>query len=99
MGFSAFAYQLQIEDTVKGLMDRGRWAKPHTLCYQSRFGPGRWLQPFIHEALQAITARGAERVSVVPSAFVSDDVETPHEINIEARELAETVGIKQFETM
>ena len=92
-------YQAQIEATVKGVMERGRWANPHTLCYQSRSGPGRWLQPFIHETLQEIAARGAERVLVVPIAFVSDHVETLHEINIEARELAENLGIQQFETM
>jgi ferrochelatase len=92
-------YQAQIEATVKAVMERGRWANPHSLCYQSRSGPGRWLQPFIHETLQEIAARGAERVLVVPIAFVSDHVETLHEINIEAREQAEALGIQQFETM
>jgi ferrochelatase len=92
-------YQTHIEATVKAVMERGRWANPHSLCYQSRSGPGHWLQPFIHESLQQITARGAERVLVVPIAFVSDHVETLHEINIEAREMAETLGIQQFETM
>ena len=92
-------YQAQIEATAKAVMERGRWANPHTLCYQSRSGPGRWLQPFIYETLQEITARGSERVLVVPIAFVSDHVETLHEINIEARQMAETMGIQQFETM
>lgn len=92
-------YRAQIEATTKAVMERGRWANPHTLCYQSRSGPGRWLQPFIHEALQGITAAGSERVLVVPIAFVSDHVETLHEINIEAREMAESFGIHQFETM
>jgi ferrochelatase len=92
-------YQAQIEATVRAVMARGRWANPHTLCYQSRSGPGRWLQPFLRETLQEIAARGAERVLVIPIAFVSDHVETLHEINIEAREQAETVGIQQFELM
>jgi ferrochelatase len=92
-------YQAQIEATVKAVMERGHWPNPHSLCYQSRSGPGHWLRPFIQEALQEITAGSAERVLVVPIAFVSDHVETLHEINIEARELAETLGIHQFETM
>lgn len=92
-------YQSQVEATVKAVMERGRWANPHSLCYQSRSGPGRWLQPFITETLHDVAARGAERVLVIPVAFVSDHVETLHEINIEAREQAETLGIKQFETM
>lgn len=92
-------YQAQIEATVKAVMERGRWANPHTLCYQSRSGPGHWLQPFIQETLQTLAARGAERVLVVPIAFVSDHVETLFEINIEARAMAERFGIQQFETM
>lgn len=92
-------YQTHIEATVKAVMARGRWPNPHSLCYQSRSGPGRWLQPFIHETLQEISQSGAERVLVVPIAFVSDHVETLHEINIEARKIAETLGIQQFETM
>ena len=36
---------------------------------------------------------------VIPVAFVSDHVETLHEINIEAREMAGSMGIQQFETM
>ena len=92
-------YQAQIEATVKAVMERGRWANPHSLCYQSRSGPGRWLQPFLRETLQEIAARGAERVLIIPIAFVSDHVETLHEINIEAREQAENFGISQFETM
>ena len=92
-------YQSHIEATVKAVMERGRWANPHSLCYQSRSGPGQWLRPFIHETLHEIALRGTERVLVVPIAFVSDHVETLHEINIEARELAERLGIEQFETM
>jgi len=92
-------YQAQIEATVKAVMKRGRWANPHALCYQSRSGPGRWLQPFLHESLQNLAADGAERVLAVPIAFVSDHVETLYEINIEAREQAETVGLRQFEVM
>jgi len=91
-------YQQQIEATVKAVMERGRWPNRHMLCYQSRSGPGRWLQPFIHESLEEINARGSERVLVIPIAFVSDHVETLYEINIEARGIAEGLGFQQFET-
>ncbi len=92
-------YQVQIEETVKLVMARGGWPNPHCLCYQSRVGPGRWLQPMLHETLQEIAAGGARRVLVIPIAFVSDHVETLSEINIEARELALNLGITQFEVM
>ncbi len=90
-------YQAQIEATVKLVMERGGWKNPHSLCYQSRSGPGRWLQPFLAEALEEVAARGAERVLVIPISFVSDHVETLHEIAIEGRELAERRGFHRFE--
>ncbi len=90
-------YQAQIEATVKLVMERGGWKNPHSLCYQSRSGPGRWLQPFMAEVLEEVVARGAERVLVIPISFVSDHVETLHEIAIEGRELAERLGFHRFE--
>ena len=92
-------YQTQIEATVKLVMERGGWPNPHLLCYQSRVGPGKWLRPSLDEEIHNLAARGAQRILVIPIAFVSDHVETLSEINIEARELATRLGIRQFEVM
>lgn len=92
-------YQLQIEATVKMVVERGAWPNLHTLCYQSRVGPGRWLRPSLDQTLRNLAAQGAEKILVIPISFVSDHVETLCEIDIEARRLAERLGIRQFETM
>jgi ferrochelatase len=92
-------YQAQIEATVKLVMECGGWTNPHLLCYQSRVGPGRWLKPMLDEELRRLAPQGTESVLVIPIAFVSDHVETLSEINIEARELAGHLGIRQFEVM
>lgn len=89
-------YQEQVEATVQLTMQRGGWAHPHRLCYQSKVGPGRWLGPSLEATLRELAAQGAQNVLVVPIAFVSDHVETLHEIDIEARELAHALGICQF---
>jgi len=89
-------YQAQVEASMRLAMERGAWPNPYGLCYQSRSGPGRWLGPSLHEALQTLASNGRERVLVVPISFVSDHVETLYEINIEARELAERLGIRRF---
>jgi len=89
-------YQAQIEETARLVKERGAWPNPHSLCFQSRSGPGRWLGPSLHAALQTLAARGSERVLVVPISFVSDHVETLYELDIEARELAERLCIQQF---
>jgi protoporphyrin/coproporphyrin ferrochelatase len=90
-------YQRQIEETVRLLMERGRWPNPHRLCYQSKVGASKWLQPSLHRALHDLAAEKAREVCIVPVAFVSDHVETLGEIDHEAREEARRLGITQFE--
>jgi ferrochelatase len=90
-------YQQQIEETVALVMERGGWANRHRLCYQSKVGASKWLQPSLHHALRDLAAEQAREVCVVPIAFVSDHVETLGEIDHEAREEALQLGIRQFE--
>ncbi|MGH9788610.1 MAG: ferrochelatase [Candidatus Acidiferrales bacterium] len=82
----------------EGAGARGR-RHPHQLCYQSRVGPGRWTEPMLHTTLQNVRASGATRVLVIPISFVTEHIETLHEIDIEAREQAEKLGFEQFEVM
>ena len=90
-------YQRQIEETVRLLRDRGGWSNPHRLCYQSKVGASRWLQPSLHQTLKVLSAEHVREVCVVPIAFVSDHVETLGEIDHEARHEAHELGITQFE--
>ena len=80
-------------------MKRGGWTNPYTLCYQSKVGNQKWLQPSLHETIERLGSNRTEKVLVVPVAFVSDHVETLAEIDIEAREEAAEHGIDQFEMM
>ncbi len=90
-------YQRHIEETVRLLMERAGWRNRHRLCYQSKVGASKWLQPSLHHALHELAAEKAREVCIVPVAFVSDHVETLGEINHEAREEAQRLGITQFE--
>jgi len=90
-------YQRQIEETVHLLMQRGGWPNPHRLCYQSKVGASKWLQPSLHRTLRDLSAEKVRDVCVVPVSFVSDHVETLGEIDHEAREEAHRLGIRQFE--
>jgi protoporphyrin/coproporphyrin ferrochelatase len=90
-------YQRHIEETVRLLMDRGGWPNRHRLCYQSKVGASKWLQPSLHRALRDLAAEKVRDVCVVPVAFVSDHVETLGEINHEGREEARRLGIIHFE--
>src|SRR5271154_6233003 len=90
-------YQRHIEETVRLLMGRGGWPNHHRLCYQSKVGASKWLQPSLHRTLRDLAAEKAREVCIVPVAFVSDHVETLGEIDHEARDEARRLGIPHFE--
>ncbi len=90
-------YQRQIEETVQLLMACGAWSNRHRLCYQSKVGASKWLQPSLHRTLRDLAAGGVREACIVPIAFVSDHVETLGEIDHEAREEACRLGFTQFE--
>jgi ferrochelatase len=90
-------YQRQIEETVRLVMERGGWSNPHRLCYQSKVGASRWLQPSLTRTLRELASKKVREVCIVPIAFVSDHVETLGEIDHEARHLAQKLGFTQFE--
>jgi len=90
-------YQRQIEETVELVMQRGGWMNRYRLCYQSKVGASRWLQPSLHRALRDLATEKVQDVCIVPISFVSDHVETLGEIDHEAREEAKQLGIRQFE--
>jgi ferrochelatase len=92
-------YRRQIEATVEMVLARGRWRLPAHLCYQSKVGGARWLEPTLDRTIRELAAGGARNLLVVPIAFVSDHMETMSEINIEARERAVQCGIERFEMM
>ena len=50
----------------------------------------------MHETVKRLAAEGRRHVLVVPISFVSDHVETLHEIDIEHREQARGLGIADY---
>jgi len=89
-------YQRQIEETVGLVMESGRWPNRHRLCYQSKVGASKWLQPSLHTTLRTLAAEKVRDVCVIPISFVSDHVETLGEIDHCARAEARELGIERF---
>ena len=89
-------YQRQIERTVELVWQRGGWQARRHLCYQSKVGASKWLRPSMHETVARLGAEKRKRMLVVPISFVSDHVETLHEIDIEHREQARGLGIEDY---
>ncbi|MGA9180842.1 MAG: ferrochelatase [Candidatus Acidiferrales bacterium] len=92
-------YPKQIEETVQLVRELGAWPNPHVLCYQSRVGPQKWLQPSLTTTIEQMAHNGIKRMLVIPIAFLTEHIETLHEINIEAREEAESLGVTEFRMM
>jgi ferrochelatase len=97
-------YPNQIEETVHltcglGAQQCPGWPRTHLLCYQSRVGPAKWLQPSLTGTIERLGREGAKEMLVVPISFVTEHIETLHEINIEAREEAKKFGVDRFRMM
>ena len=97
-------YPKQIEETVRlacelGVKQYPGWPRTHLLCYQSRVGPAKWLQPPLTETVERLGHEGVKEMLVVPISFVTEHIETLHEIDIEARGEAEKLGIEKFRMM
>jgi protoporphyrin/coproporphyrin ferrochelatase len=92
-------YPQHIEATVRLVCEMGAWPNPHTLCFQSKVGPQKWLQPSLTTMLENLARERVKRMLVIPISFLTEHIETLHEVNIEARERAESLGIHDFHMM
>lgn len=77
---------------VAGRLDHPRWS----VAYQSRSGaPGDpWLEPDIAGVLRNLAEASASDVVVAPIGFVCDHVEVLYDLDVEARQLAEKLGLR-----
>ncbi len=66
-----------------------------SLVYQSRSGPPSvaWLEPDILDAIRQAHARGVREIGIVPIGFVSDHMEVLYDLDTEARQLCEELGV------
>lgn len=92
-------YSGQICETVSAVKARGGWANDHTLCFQSKVGPQKWLTPSTPDVIGELAANGVKKMLVVPIAFVSDHLETLFELGHEYSKLAKEKGVEQYEVM
>ena len=73
-----------------------RPSSPRRLVYQSRnarYGPGEWLGPDVRDALAEEKERGARDVVVAPIGFVCDHLEVVLDLDVEAKERADELGL------
>lgn len=88
------AYEAELRTLTERVAPEGaRWQ----LVYQSRSGPPEipWLEPDVLDALRNIARRepGAS-VVLAPFGFIADHMEVVWDLDVEARELATSLGLR-----
>ncbi|MBK7645537.1 MAG: ferrochelatase [Planctomycetes bacterium] len=68
-----------------------RWS----LAFQSRFGPQRWLEPYLEPHLVGLASRH-ERLVLATPGFLADCLETLEELGLRARERFHEAGGKEL---
>jgi len=71
----------------------------YVVAFQSRFGRGRWLEPYLRETLDQLAREGMRRVDVACPGFVSDCLETLEEIGLEGQAAFLKAGGAEFHTI
>jgi ferrochelatase len=90
-------YKGEIEDHMKLIMNALHKDFSYSLCYQSRVGPVKWLEPNVEAEVDRLISEGVDRVMVVPISFVSENLETLFELDIQKKRYALSKGITQYE--
>ncbi|MDN5093965.1 ferrochelatase [Aliarcobacter butzleri] len=90
-------YEKQMNEHVKILSEelqkRGKIFKSINLAYQSKVGPLKWLEPSLENMLKNFKN---ENVIIYPLSFIVDNSETVFELDIEYKEIAHEIGIKEY---
>lgn len=68
----------------------------HSISYQSRAGRAAWLGPDTADEVARLGREGVRALVVVPVSFVSDHIETLHELDIRLKGTAARGGIATF---
>lgn len=94
-----YAWQVEatVAATVQALKARLKIESlDHTICYQSRVGPLKWLKPSIEEEISRAVDQG-RTLLVVPISFVSEHSETLYELDIKYAKLAAEKGVPFYD--
>lgn len=87
-------YSRQVAEAAR-LVAAALGVAEYDVVWQSRSGPPQvpWLEPDIVDHIDALHARGVPAVVVSPIGFVSDHVEVIWDLDTEARDRAEELGM------
>jgi len=88
-------YLAQLRATAEAVAARARLSDGDwSFCWQSAgHEPGEWMKPDFADLIPAIAASGKDSVIVVPVQFLADHLEILYDIDVAAREQAQSRGL------
>lgn len=90
-------YHCHCQKTSRLLAERLGWEEGRLLtCFQSRFGPEEWLQPYTDKTIERLASEGVKNLAVFNPGFVADCLETLEEIAGEGEEIFHEHGGANF---
>jgi ferrochelatase len=89
-------YGAQMRETARLVAERAGTGLTWDLVWQSRSGPPRvpWLEPDINDHLRTLAAAGVRGAVVSPLGFISDHLEVTWDLDTEAAETAQELGLR-----
>ncbi len=89
------AYEAQLKEACRIVAEDVLDHHNYTLVYQSRSGPPHvpWLEPDICDYMEEIHAQGVNNIVIAPIGFISDHMEVMFDLDTEARQLADELGM------
>jgi protoporphyrin/coproporphyrin ferrochelatase len=89
-------YIAQIRKTAVLLQSRMNPAWTVSIAFQSKIGPVKWHGPSLAEELARLTKTGISKLIVHPVSFVSENLETLYDLDIEFKNACKAKGIIDF---
>jgi protoporphyrin/coproporphyrin ferrochelatase len=89
-------YEAQFRAMAEAVIARRKEpARVFRIAFQSKgMGGGEWLGPDLADVLRELATEGHRSVVVAAIGFVADHVETLYDVDIEAKELARSLGMR-----
>jgi len=89
-------YQTQLGEVARLVSEGLSTPQSWSMAWQSRSGPptAHWLEPDVNDHLVELAERGTNSVILVPIGFVSDHMEVVFDLDTEAAQTADRLGIR-----
>ncbi len=92
------SYPEQVRQTAEAVAVRAGLSRWRVAWQSAGRTPEPWIGPDVLDVVRALPGDGVEGVVVCPAGFVSEHLEVLYDVDIEARRVAEQVGLRLTRT-